>query len=94
MEQRCANDDCKYLIAPNYFELNKYCRKNNIAKRYVGIYENYDKILDRLIDLNLYCVTCCVKSTFAICHVYDVPIPDNLLDVATPLLKAKNKIRN
>jgi hypothetical protein len=62
MEKKRANDDCKYLIAPNYFELKKYLRRTYITKRYFGIYENYDKIPDMLIDLELYCVPCCVKK--------------------------------
>ena len=68
----CSNRNCNYNIPPDYFDIHfKY---ENLKKKQTN--DIYDKILDGLIHMELFCITCCVKQTNIICSNSNIQIKD------------------
>ena len=68
----CANRNCNYNMPPDYFSIHFAYEK--LKKKHE--YELYDKIVDGLIKMELFCITCCIKQTNIICSNSNIQIKD------------------
>ena len=72
----CANRNCNYNIPPDYFSIHYAYEKIKQKRTQIKEYELYDKIVDGLIKMELFCITCCVKQTNIICCNSNIQIKD------------------
>jgi hypothetical protein len=74
----CSNRNCNYNFPPDYFivysKWKKRCQKEVNEVKEVNNYEEYEKILDGLIKIELFCITCCINQTIIICNNSNIPI--------------------
>jgi hypothetical protein len=68
----CANRNCNYNMPPDYFSIHLSYEKLKRKHKY----ELYDKIVDGLIKMELFCITCCVNQTNIICSNSNIQIKD------------------
>ena len=68
----CANRNCNYNMPPDYFSIHSAYEK--IKRKHE--YALYDKIVDGLIKMELFCITCCVNQTNIICSNSNIQIKD------------------
>jgi len=80
----CANRNCDCNMSPDYFrvhsnyeelEQNRKQERNQKQKQ-INQYELYEKILDGLIKMELFCISCCVNQTNIICSNSKIQIKD------------------
>ena len=71
----CSNRNCNYNFPPDYFIVHSEYEKRK-QKQQKKEYELYEKILDGLIKMELFCITCCIKQTNIICSNSNIQIKD------------------
>ena len=69
----CSNRNCNIDMPPDYFVIHF---KYELIKKKINEYDIYDKIVDGLIKMELFCITCCVKQTIIICSNSNIKIKD------------------
>ena len=70
----CSNRNCNYNMPPDYFDTHfKY---EKLTKKQINKYDIYDKIVDGLIKMELFCITCCIKQSNIICSNSNIQIKD------------------
>ena len=69
----CSNRNCNYNMPPDYFVIHSKYEK---LKKQINEYDIYDKIVDGLIKMELFCITCCIKQTNIICNNSNIQIKD------------------
>jgi len=69
----CSNRNCNYNMPPDYFVIHYAYEKLKLIKTQIN---EYDKIVDGLIKMELFCITCCVKQTNIICSNSNIQIKD------------------
>jgi hypothetical protein len=63
-------------MPPDYF-INHYAYEKIRQKQtQIKEYELYDKIVDGLVKMELFCITCCIKQTNIICSNSNIQIKD------------------
>ena len=72
----CSNRNCNYNMPPDYFDVHFKYEKLKLIKKQINEYDIYDKIVDGLIKMELFCITCCVKQTNIICSNSNIQIKD------------------
>jgi len=72
----CSNRNCNYNMPPDYFVIHSKYEKLKLIKKQINEYDIYDKIVDGLIKMELFCITCCVKQTNIICSNSNIQIKD------------------
>jgi len=72
----CSNRNCNYNFPPDYFTVHSEYKKLQQKQKQKKEYELYEKILDGLIKMELFCITCCVKQTNIICSNSNIQIKD------------------
>ena len=72
----CSNRNCNYNMAPDYFVIHSKYEKLKLIKKQINEYDIYDKIVDSLIKMELFCITCCIKQTNIICSNSNIQIKD------------------
>ena len=74
----CSNRNCNYNFPPDYFIVHSEYekRKQKQKQKQINEYELYEKILDGLMKMELFCITCCVKQTKIICTNSNIQIKD------------------
>ena len=70
----CLNRNCNYNMPPDYFVIHSAYEKQKQKK--INEYDIYDKIVDGLIKMELFCITCCIKQTNIICNNSNIQIKD------------------
>jgi hypothetical protein len=63
-------------MPPDYFDVHFKYEKLKLIKKQINEYDIYDKIVDGLIKMELFCITCCVKQTNIICSNSNIQIKD------------------
>jgi len=71
---KCSNRNCNYNMPPDYFVIHSKYEK--LIKKQINEYDIYEKILDGLIKMELFCITCCVNQTNIICSNSNIQIKD------------------
>ena len=61
-------------MPPDYFVIHSAYEKQKQKK--INEYDIYDKIVDGLIKMELFCITCCIKQTNIICNNSNIQIKD------------------
>lgn len=72
----CSNRNCNYNMAPDYFIVHSAYEKIKQKRKQINEYDIYDKIVDGLIKMELFCITCCVNQTNIICSNSKIQIKD------------------
>ena len=72
----CSNRNCNYNMPPDYFVIQSKYEKLKLIKKQINEYDIYDKIVDGLIKMELFCITCCIKQTNIICSNSNIQIKD------------------
>lgn len=70
----CSNRNCDYNMPPDYFVIHSKYEK--LKKNKINDYDVYDKIVDSLIKMELFCITCCINQTNIICSNSNIQIKD------------------
>ena len=56
---KCSNSNCNYNMPTDYFDVHfKY---EILTQKQINDHDIYDKIVDGLIKIELFCITCCVN---------------------------------
>ena len=71
----CSNRNCNYNMPPDYFVIHSKYEK--LIQKQINDDDIYNKILDGLIKMELFCITCCVKQTNIICSKSNIPIKNS-----------------
>ena len=79
----CANRNCNYNMPPDYFSIHFSYEKLKKKQTQINEYELYDKIVDGLIKMELFCITCCIKQTNIICSNSNIQIKDYSIGYTT-----------
>jgi hypothetical protein len=61
-------------MPPDYFVIHSKYEK--LIKKKINDYDIYDKIVDGLINMEIFCITCCIKQTNIICINSNIQIKD------------------
>jgi hypothetical protein len=61
-------------MPPDYFVIHSKYEK--LKKNKINDYDVYDKIVDSLIKMELFCITCCINQTNIICSNSNIQIKD------------------
>jgi hypothetical protein len=66
-----------FRVHSNYAELEQNRKQErNQKQKQINQYELYEKILDGLIKMELFCISCCVNQTNIICSNSKIQIKD------------------